>query len=189
MERPRRYCTNCGARLTSRIDDTSPAEEMPEPVREWGSGYTLPRLQVPEPGRDALMGLGLALSCAALLVAATYAWLAIRGTFSDSTAPVTIGLALYALLNARISDEADRKAIEHLIDTFKVKCSLVTSQALASPSASLSASASSSASAEAQAGRCSDPGDTYSQGVVVGDDTPDCARPEDVLESGLCRTP
>lgn len=31
-----------------------------------------------------------------------------------------------------------------------------------------------------------DPGDNYSQGVVVGDDTPDCARLEEVLESGLC---
>ena len=75
-------------------------------------------------------------------------------------------------------------------------------------SASPSASASGSASAQAQTGgacsdpaykaqnpgECgttgynpvSDPGDNYSQGVVVGDDTPDCARPEDVLESGLC---
>ena len=33
-----------------------------------------------------------------------------------------------------------------------------------------------------------DPGDNYDQGVIVGDDTIDCARPEEVLESGLCRT-
>src|SRR5215210_5252509 len=32
----------------------------------------------------------------------------------------------------------------------------------------------------------SDPGDNVQAGVVVGDDTPDCPRPEDVLESGLC---
>src|SRR5918994_6400150 len=32
----------------------------------------------------------------------------------------------------------------------------------------------------------SDPGDNIQAGVVVGDDTPDCLRPEDVLESGLC---
>jgi hypothetical protein len=109
------------------------------------------------------------------------------------------------VFDARISDEADRKAIEHLVDTFEVDCGRVTSGPLASPSAS--ASASESASAEAQTGACSDPaykaqnpgecgttgynpvsdpGDNYYQGVVVGDDTPDCARPEDVLESGLC---
>jgi hypothetical protein len=70
-----------------------------------------------------------------------------------------------------------------------------------------SASASASASAEAQTGACSDPvykaqnpgecgtvgynpvsdaGDNYSQGVVVGDDTSDCAHHEDVMESSLC---
>ena len=129
-------------------------------------------------------------------------------------------------LNARISDEADREAIEHLVDTVEVDCARVTSGPLATPSAAASASAdaeaggtpteaspeptapaSGPASAEAQTGACSDPaykaqnpgecgttgynpvsdpGDNYSQGVVVGDDTPDCARPEDVLESGLC---
>jgi len=113
------------------------------------------------------------------------------------------------------SEEADREAVEHLIDTFEVDCGRVTSRPLATPSASASAStspessasASGEASAEAQASGCSDPaykaqnpgecgtsgynpvsdpGDNYSQGVVVGDDTPDCARPEDVMESGLC---
>ena len=113
------------------------------------------------------------------------------------------------VFDARISDEADRKAIEHLVDTFEVDCGRVTSGLLPASSASpgSSASASVSASAEDQTGACSDPaykaqnpgecgtvgynpasdpGDNYSQGVVVGDDTPDCARPEDVLESGLC---
>jgi hypothetical protein len=32
------------------------------------------------------------------------------------------------VLNARISDEGDRKAIEHLIDTFEVACGRATSQ-------------------------------------------------------------
>jgi len=116
----------------------------------------------------------------------------------------------------RAADEADRGAARHDLEPFAVDCGCVTSQPLASPSAPASssadpessASASGSASAEAQAGGCSDPaykaqnpgecgtsgynpgadpGDNYSQGVVVGDDTPDCARPSDVLESGLCR--
>jgi hypothetical protein len=75
-----------------------------------------------------------------------------------------------------------------------------------SASSEASAPALSSASAKAQAGGCSDPaykaqnageygtngcpvsdpGDNYCQGVVVDDDTPDCARPKDVMESGLC---
>jgi hypothetical protein len=117
------------------------------------------------------------------------------------------------MFDARIADEANREPIEHFIDTFEVDCGRVTSQPLASPSVSASPSASASAesvSAEAQTDRCSDPtykaqkpgecgtigynpvsdpGDNYSRGVVVGDDTPDCTRPEDVLESGLCRTP
>ena len=117
------------------------------------------------------------------------------------------------VFDARISEEADRKAIEHLVDTFEVDCGSVSSGPLpaSSPSASASSEASApgseGASAEAQAGACSDPaykaqnpgecgtvgynpvsdaGDNYYQGVVVGDDTPDCTRPEDVLESGLC---
>jgi hypothetical protein len=129
-------------------------------------------------------------------------------------------------LNARISDEADREAIEHLADTVEVDCRRVTSGPLATPSAATSSSAdaeaggtptdaspeptapaSGPASAEVHTAACSDPaymaqnpgecgatgynpvsdpGDNYSQGVVVVDDTPDCARPEDVLESGLC---
>lgn len=117
-------------------------------------------------------------------------------------------------LNARVSDEAEREAIEHLVNSVEVDCGRVTSGPLSasaspSPSASPEASAPGSepASAEAQNGACSDPaykaqnpgecgtvgynpvsdpGDNYHQGVVVGDDTPDCARPEDVLESGLC---
>jgi len=37
-------------------------------------------------------------------------------------------------LNARISDEADREAIEHLVDTVEVDCGRVTSGPLAAPS-------------------------------------------------------
>jgi hypothetical protein len=110
---PRRYCTNCGAQvsprdtycgncgmpLSSEREDESPTREIPEPVREPTSGYTLPRLQFPEPGRDALLGVLLALACAGLLVIALYALLAIRGTFSDPSVPGTIGLALFALMH------------------------------------------------------------------------------------------
>ena len=34
------------------------------------------------------------------------------------------------VVDARISEESDRKAVEHLIDTFKVDCNRVTSQPL-----------------------------------------------------------
>lgn len=59
-------------------------------------------------------------------------------------------------LSARVSDEADRKAIEHFVDTFEVACGRVTSESLASPSASpeASASASESASPGASASSC-----------------------------------
>ncbi len=43
----------------------------------------------------------------------------------------------------------------------------------------------------AQINPVEDPGDNVDPetGQVVGDDTPDCERPEDILESGLCRPP
>jgi hypothetical protein len=50
-------------------------------------------------------------------------------TFSVAAAPE--GRECVAVLNARISDEADREAIEHLISTFEVDCGRVTSQTLA----------------------------------------------------------
>jgi hypothetical protein len=50
-------------------------------------------------------------------------------------------------LSARISDEADRKAIQHLVDTVEVDCGRVSSRPLAIPASSASASASSSATA------------------------------------------
>lgn len=43
-------------------------------------------------------------------------------------------------LNARVSEEADREAIEHLVDTVEVDCARVTSSPLATPSASPAAS-------------------------------------------------
>ena len=49
----------------------------------------MPRLRFEDPGRDAL--LGLALACAALSVAALYALLAVRGAFSDPSAPAPSG--------------------------------------------------------------------------------------------------
>jgi hypothetical protein len=55
------------------------------------------------------------------------------------------------VLNARISEEADREAIQHLVDTFKVDCGLVSSGPLPIPASTASASASSSASASPEA--------------------------------------
>jgi hypothetical protein len=54
------------------------------------------------------------------------------------------------VLNARVSDEADREAIEHLNDTFKVDCGHVTSRPLATPSSSASPSGSPQSYASAQ---------------------------------------
>jgi hypothetical protein len=75
-------------------------------------------------------------------------------TYSMVAAPE--GRACVVVLDARISDEADREAIQHIFDTFKVDCGRVTSGPLASPSASASPSAESSASASglASAGPC-----------------------------------
>ena len=112
--RPRRYCTNCGtqatpgdvfcgncgARLSPGLEHESPTQELPGPVRERPGGYALPRfLRFPEPGRDALLGLALALACAAVLLAALYALLAIRGAFSGPSVPGTVVLALFVLLH------------------------------------------------------------------------------------------
>src|ERR687894_2774774 len=48
-------------------------------------------------------------------------------------------------LSARIREEVDREAIEHLVDTVEVDCGLVTSGPLPAPSTSASASATASA--------------------------------------------
>jgi hypothetical protein len=53
--------------------------------------------------------------------------------------------------DARLSDEADRKAIEHLIDTFKVDCNRVTSSPLPNPSNTSSPSPSSESPASPSA--------------------------------------
>ncbi len=58
-------------------------------------------------------------------------------TYSIAAAPE--GRACVVLLDARISEEADRKAIEHLIDTFEVDCGRVTSGPVATPTATASA--------------------------------------------------
>jgi hypothetical protein len=75
-------------------------------------------------------------------------------TYSMVAAPE--GRACVVVLDARISDEADREAIQHIFDALKVDCGRVTSGPLASPSASASPSAESSASASglASAGPC-----------------------------------
>jgi hypothetical protein len=59
-------------------------------------------------------------------------------------------------LNARVSDEADREAIEHLVDTFEVDCERVTSGAL--PTASASATASAEADDSDSASESASPG-------------------------------
>ena len=51
-------------------------------------------------------------------------------------------------LNARISEEADREAIQHLVDTVEVDCGSVTSGPLTTPPASASASASAASETE-----------------------------------------
>jgi hypothetical protein len=75
-------------------------------------------------------------------------------TYTVAAAPE--GRECVVVLGARIASEADRKAIQHIFDTFKVDCGLVTSQPLASPSASASSSASSTATAYSSATADSD---------------------------------
>lgn len=57
-------------------------------------------------------------------------------TFAVTAAPES--RECVAVLDVRISDEADREAIEHLVGTVEVDCGLVTSQPLATSSASAS---------------------------------------------------
>jgi hypothetical protein len=76
------------------------------------------------------------------------------------------------VLDARISDEADREAIEHLVNSFEVDCGRVTSEPLASPPASASptASASPSASGSVQVY----PGGPAYNFIEVPEGTPPC---------------
>lgn len=110
---PRRYCTDCGAqaspddafcadcgtRLPSGSANEAPTREITQPVQGRAGGDVLPTLRFTEAGRDALLGLLLALACAGALVAVLYAALAARGVFSDPAVPGTVGLALFALLH------------------------------------------------------------------------------------------
>ncbi len=111
-ERPSRYCTNCGARTTpgdafcgncgarSSHEGTSATREAPRTVvRGSAGGYALPGLRSQGLGRDALLGVLLAVACAGLLVGALYAVLALRGVFSDPSTPGNLGLTLFALLH------------------------------------------------------------------------------------------
>jgi hypothetical protein len=68
-------------------------------------------------------------------------------TFTVAAAPE--GRGCVVVLNARISDEANREAIKHLIDRFEVDCGRVTSEPLAAPSASATSSASAPSSVSA----------------------------------------
>ena len=65
-------------------------------------------------------------------------------TYSVAAAPE--GRECVVVLGARIVSEADRKAIQHIFDTFEVDCGRVTSGPLVTSSASASASGSASAS-------------------------------------------
>ena len=113
-ERPRRYCTNCGAqasqddafcagcgaRLPSGRADETPTQEITRPAQVRSGDHGVPPShRFPGAGRDALRGLLLALICAGFLVAAIYAALAARGAFQDPAVPGTVGLALFALLH------------------------------------------------------------------------------------------
>lgn len=70
------------------------------------------------------------------------------------------GRGCVVALNARVSDEADREAVEHLVDTFEADCGAVTEEPLASPSESDAIDASASASGSASSGATSDPSGT-----------------------------
>ncbi len=112
-ERPLRYCTNCGARMTpgdafcgncgARLshesEGTSANRETPGPMHESAGSFALPGLRSRYLRRGALTGVLLAVACAGLLVGLLYALLALRGVFSDPSTPGTIGLSLFALLH------------------------------------------------------------------------------------------
>jgi hypothetical protein len=105
-------------------------------------------------------------------------------TFSVVASPP--GRGCVAVLGAKIPDEADRKAIEHLIDTFEVDCSHVGSKALAAPSSaspsaadspeagvSPSASAASSTALSSASAQGHPAGPAYNF-IEVPRDTPPC---------------
>jgi hypothetical protein len=66
-------------------------------------------------------------------------------TFTVAASPE--GRECVVVVDARISEESDRKAVEHLIDTFKVDCTRVTSGPLATKSTPATNSASASSEA------------------------------------------
>ena len=101
---------------------------------------------------------------------------AVDGATIYTVAAAPEGRECVVALSARVSEEADREAIEHLVDTVEVDCGRVTSgrlpasSASASPSASREASASASGSASAQVQSA---GPTYNF-IEVPMDTPPC---------------
>jgi hypothetical protein len=70
-------------------------------------------------------------------------------TFTVAASPE--GRECVVVVDARISEESDRKAVEHLIDTFEVDCGRVTSRPLEAPSNDTSPSPSSESSASPSA--------------------------------------
>ena len=92
---------------------------------------------------------------------------------SYTVAAAPEGRECVVVLDALLVSEADRKAIEHLIDTFEVDCGRVTSETLSSPSATASpeattsVSASPESSAEAQRVAC----DQIQDRLNTGDDS------------------
>jgi hypothetical protein len=66
----------------------------------------------------------------------------VDGATVHTLAAAPEGRGCVVALSARIQEEADREAIEHLVDTVEVDCGRVTSRPLATPSAPASSSAS-----------------------------------------------
>jgi hypothetical protein len=91
-------------------------------------------------------------------------------TYSVAAAPE--GRECVVVFDARISEEADREAIEHLVNSFAVDCGRVTSEPLASPTASASPSASTSPSASASVEVY--PGGPAYNFIEVPEGTPPC---------------
>lgn len=97
-------------------------------------------------------------------------------TYTIAAAPE--GRQCVVVIDARISEESDREAIEHLIDTFEVDCGRVSSGPLASSPSATPASASSaatvSATASASVGAQEQPAGPAYDFIVVPSDTPPC---------------
>jgi hypothetical protein len=108
-------------------------------------------------------------------------------TYTVAAAPE--GRECVVVFDARISDEADRQAIEHLIDTFEVDCGRVASGPLPSPSASASPSAASESSASALGSASASPCPQGSVQNAAGNTCTDLQTGEIVRERPLPENP